>query len=660
MSQGAVSEGDLLWTPSAQRRAGSRMQSYMDWLAAHRGLAFDDYAALHAWSVEDLDGFWRSIADHFEVLLTTPAEGGVALADAQMPGATWFPGATVNHAEHLLRHALDHPDDVALIARDEQGAERRLTYGELRDLTARARVGLLRLGVGRGDRVAAFASNLPETLAAFLATASLGAIWSSCAPEFGVSTVLDRFQQIEPVVLFAVGEYRYGGRLFDRTDALAEIVAGLPSLKSVVRLDTQAWSGFLGPQGGPAVTFDELAFDHPLWVLYSSGTTGLPKAIVQGHGGILLEHLKAIALHSDLGRGDRFFWYTTTGWMMWNYLIAGLLVGSTIVLYDGHPMYPERDALWAMSAATRTTFFGASAPYLMACRKAGLTPGADHDLSALKAVGSTGAPLPADGFAWVYEAVGDDLLLASVSGGTDVCTAFLLSSPTLAVHAGELQCAGLGCDVRAYDPGAASPIDDALGELVLTTPLPSMPTGFWGDDEAGSRLRAAYFGMYPGVWRHGDWVKRVSARASYVVYGRSDSTLNRGGVRMGTSEFYRVVEGLPSVADSLVVDTGGLGKPGRLWLFVQPASPEGLSDAAADEIRRTLRREVSPRHVPDRIVSVPEVPYTLSGKKIEVPIKRILNGDATPEQALSADSLRNPQALQAFLALLEDPDEQGA
>ncbi len=652
MSQRVVSEGDLLWSPSEQRSASSRMQGYMDWLAARRGLAFDDYHALHAWSVQDPDAFWRSLADHFEVRLTTPSDGGVALADAKMPGSAWFPGATVNHAEHLLRHAEEHAQDLCVIARNESGEERRMTYGGLRALTARARVGLLRLGVGRGDRVAAFASNLPETLAAFLATASLGAIWSSCAPEFGVSTVLDRFQQIEPKVLFAVGGYRYGGKDFDRTGALAEIVAGLPTLKAVVRLDTPGWSSFLGPEGGPALTFDELPFNHPLWVLYSSGTTGLPKAIVQGHGGILLEHLKAISLHSDLGRGDRFFWYTTTGWMMWNYLIGGLLVGATIVLWDGHPMYPGQDALWAMASVTKTTFFGGSAPYFMACRKAGMTPGRSHDLSRLRGVGSTGAPLPVEGFAWVYEAVGEDLQLASVSGGTDVCTAFLLGSPTLPVHAGELQCAGLGCGVSAYDPDSASPIDDAVGELVLTSPLPSMPTGFWGDDADQSRLRSAYFEMYPGVWRHGDWVKRVSARNSYVVYGRSDSTLNRGGVRMGTSEFYRVVETLPAIADSLVVDTGGLGKEGRLWLFVQPASPEGLSEAQTAQLRRTLRTEVSPRHVPDEIVAVPEIPYTLSGKKIEVPIKRILTGDAPPDKAVSADSLRNPGALRAFLELL--------
>jgi len=652
-----VAEGDLLWTPSEDRAAGSRLRRYVDWLKTERGLELEDWDALWRWSVDDLDGFWRSVADYFEVRLHAPAPAAIGGRD--MPGARWFEGATLNHAEHLLRRRDDH---VALLARSEDGAERSVTYAELARLTARVADGLRALGVGRGDRVAAFLPNVPEAVAAFLGAASLGAVWSSCAPEFGAESVLDRLRQVEPKILFAVDGYRFGGRWFDRSEVLATIRRGLPSLAATILLRDDpesaapdgclAWDEFQGSAEVP--TFEAVPFDHPLWILYSSGTTGLPKAIVHGHGGILLEHYKALALHGDVGPDDRFFWFTTTGWMMWNFLVGGLLVGATVVLWDGSPVWPRPDALWELAADAGVTWFGASAPYLMACRKGGQRPGAEHDLSRLRAVGSTGAPLPAEGFAWVYDAVGRDLNLASISGGTDVCTAFLLGNPTLPVHAGELQCRGLGCRVEAFSPSGEALVGE-VGELVLTEPMPSMPVAFW-KDPGGRRMRDSYFDTFAGVWRHGDWV-RLTERGSCVVYGRSDSTLNRGGVRMGTSELYRVVEALPEVADSLVVDTGTLDDPGRLWLFVVPAEGADLDDELRRRISAALKAALSPRHVPDRMERVPEVPYTLSGKKIEVPIKRILAG-AQPERAVSADTLRNPRALDAFLALASTPKAQ--
>jgi acetoacetyl-CoA synthetase len=642
--------GRVLWRPPADAGDATRIGRYLRWLAAERGHSFPegDYDALWRWSVEDLDGFWRSVWDHFDLRSSTPV--GPALATAAMPGARWFPGVELNYAAHALRSEGPGP---ALVGLSQSRARVELSRADLAGQVARCRAGLQRLGVGRGDRVAAYLPNIPETVVALLATASLGAVWSSCAPEFGTRSVVDRLRQIEPVVLLAVDGYRYGERVVDRAAEVAAIRDALPSLRAAVtvgyldpgaRLEgTSTWDELLAEPAAPA--HDDVPFDHPLYVLYSSGTTGLPKAIVHGHGGILVEHHKVLALHADLGPGDRFFWFSTTGWMMWNYLVSGLLVGATSVLFDGDPGRPDLGALWRMAAEEGVTFFGTSAPFLLACRKAGIVPSAEADLGALRAVGSTGAPLPAEGFEWVYEAVKPDLLLSSISGGTDVCTAFVGGCPLVPVRAGEISCRYLGARVEAYDE-AGRPLVGEQGELVITAPMPSMPVGFWGDED-GSRYRAAYFEDHPGVWTHGDWITLYPDGAC-VITGRSDATLNRGGVRMGTAELYSVVEALPEVADSLVVHLEDpAGGPGRLILFVAPAGGAPLDDALRDRIRAALRTELSPRHVPDEIHEVPGVPRTLSGKKLEVPVKRILAG-ADPDRAASRGSLANPEVLDAY------------
>jgi acetoacetyl-CoA synthetase len=645
-------EGELLWEPSPEVKQKANLTLFLDWLRRERSRDFPDYASLWEWSVNDLTGFWQSIWDYFGVQATGTASAAV---EGIMPDAHWFPGTSLNYAEHALRRRDAHP---ALVFRGEDGERAELSYAELADLVGRIRKGLVELGVGRGDRVAALLPNRHETVAAFLAVASLGAIWSSCSPEFGAPSVLDRFHQIEPKVLLAVSGYRYGGKWFDRSAELERIVAGLPTVEHTVILG-QAPPALAGKSSSFAelmkrpceLSFERVPFEHPLWVLYSSGTTGLPKPIVHGHGGILLELLKALSLHCDLGENDRFFWFSTTGWMMWNFLVGGLTLGTTLVLYDGSPGFPDLLALFKLAEEERVTYFGTSAPYLLAVQKAGLEPGARHDLSPLRAIGTTGAPLPADGFGWVYRAIKRDLLLGSVSGGTDVCTAFVLSCPLLPVYAGEIQCRGLGAKIEAFDESGRS-VTDAVGELVLTAPLPSMPIFFWGD-EGGARRKQSYFSDYEGVWRHGDWIK-ITPRGSCVIYGRSDSTLNRGGVRMGTSEFYRVVESVPEVADSLVVDTGSLDDAdGRLYLFIVTATGAVLDQSLEQKLKTTIRRELSPRHVPDSIVAVSAVPRTLNGKKLEVPIKRILQGTA-PEKAASPDTLANPKALDAFVALARE------
>jgi acetoacetyl-CoA synthetase len=640
---------EILWQPAADVRERTRIGYYLDALAS-RGRDFAEYDELWRWSVEDLEGFWASVWEFGEVRSSAPL--GPVLSDPQMPGATWFPGTRLNWAEHALRLAHRAGSDEILIAHSETRGRSSVTVDQLREAVARARAGLQRLGVRRGDRVAAILPNIPEAVVALLATASLGAIWTSCAPEFGTRSVVDRFSQVQPKVLLAIDGYRYAGRTVDRSDELAAIRAQLPGLAATVVLPyldagaepipgTISWAELTSQAG--SLEFEQVPFDHPLYVLYSSGTTGLPKPIVHGHGGILLEHLKIHALHHDLGAADRFFWFTTTGWMMWNYLVSGLLVDATLVLYDGSPGHPDLSALWRLAADERITFFGSSAPFLMACRKAGLTPGRELDLTALRGIGSTGAPLPADGFRWVYQAVGDRLQLQSVSGGTDVCTAFVGGSPLVPVWAGEISCRHLGCRIQAFDPGGR-PVIGRQGELVITAPMPSMPVAFWNDPD-GSRYRAAYFDQYPGVWRHGDWIT-ITERGTCVISGRSDATLNRGGVRIGTSEFYAVVEGLPEVADSVVIH---LEEKDELLLFVALREGVELSDELRSRIVAELRRSLSPRHVPDRIMAVPSVPRTLSGKKLEVPIKRILTG-TPPEVAASRGSLANPESLDAFAA----------
>jgi acetoacetyl-CoA synthetase len=629
------------------------MGHYMTWLAENRGLAFDSYAQLWAWSVTDLAGFWASIWHFFEVQAQTPYQD--VLASPTMPGAVWFPGAHLNYAEHALRSTGDR---VLVVSVSQTRNTIELSADELRDQVARVRAGLVRLGVGRGDRVAAYLPNVAEAVVAFLATASLGAIWSSCAPEFGTRSVVDRFRQIEPVVLLTIDGYRNGSTAIDRTADVAAIRSALPSLRSTVVLPyldqdpsripgALPWAELVATNGD--LVFEPVPFDHPLYILYSSGTTGLPKPIVHGHGGMLLEHLKALGLHHDLGERDRFFWFSSTGWMMWNYLVSGLAVGASIVCFDGNPTHPDLSALWQFAAETRVTYFGAGAPFFVACQRDGLNPGRQFDLSRLRGVGSTASPLPPGAFRWVYDAVGPHVHLASMSGGTDVCTALVGGSPLVPVRAGEISCRYLGAKVEAYDP-AGRPVIGTQGELVVTAPMPSMPIGFWRDDD-GSRHREAYFDKYPGVWCHGDWIT-ISETGTCVISGRSDATLNRGGVRVGTAEVYSVVESFAEVSDSLIVHVEGTsdGDLGELLLFVVPAQGIEVDDALRVKINAELLRQLSPGHVPDRIEAVAGIPRTMSGKKLEVPVKRLLQG-AAPETVASWDATANPEALNAFAAL---------
>ena len=640
----------ILWEPPAELVERAQMTRYRRWLERERGMELADYHAMWRWSVQDLEGFWRSIWDYFDV--QSPEPPGDVLADRSMPGAQWFPGTRVNYAEHLLRGKPD--DRVAILHASESRELAEMTWGELRELTARVRAGLVEAGVGRGDRVAAYLPNIPETIAALLATASLGAIWSSAAPEFGARSVIDRFAQIEPKVLLAVDGYRYNGRDHDRREVLAQIEREIPSLERVVVLPYLGhgggdWDEFVG-EAGP-LEFEAVPFDHPLWVLYSSGTTGLPKAIVQGQGGILLEHLKKLVLHADLHEGDRLFWFTTTGWMMWNFLVSGLLSEAAIVLYDGSPAVDDMNVLWDLAAATQMTCFGTSAGYIAACLKAGVEPGRGRDLGALRAVGSTGSPLSPEGFDWIYEHVGRDTWLFSTSGGTDVCTAFVGGVPLLPVYRGELQARALGCAVDAFDENG-NPLVEEVGELVITEPLPSMPVFFWGDED-GSRYRESYFEMYPGVWRHGDWIK-ITSRGTAVIYGRSDSTINRGGVRMGTSEIYRAVLEVDEVVDALVVDVPRDSAEHWMPLFVVLREGVELDDDLVKLIRGRVREDCSPRHVPDEVRQIAEVPRTLSGKALEIPVKKILMG-TEPDRAASRESLANPQSLQYFIELAGSP-----
>jgi len=678
--------GETLWEPSERSVSRARITGYADWLR-RSGPDVSTYDEIWRWSVSEPAAFWASIWDYFDVL--GRRGDGPVLSGGPMPDVSWFAGTTLNYARNALRAAETHPDRTAVIYRSEPGRAGTLSYAELAAEVRRVRAGLRALGVTMGDRVAAYLPNIPEALVGLLAAASLGAIWSSCSPDFGPGSVIDRLEQISPKVLITVDGYPYNGKWFDRRQQVAEIVAKLPSLEAVITMDYRAVSGAAtadGAAGGEgagaepaqapagvqrlswdslpglgaqaADEFQDVPFGHPLWVVYSSGTTGLPKPIVHGHGGVVLEHLKALALHQDLGPDDVFFWYTTTGWMMWNYLAGGLLVGATVVLYDGSAAYPDTDALWRLADETGVTYFGTGAPYLLASMKAGLRPGIEHDLSRLRGVGSTGSPLPPEGFRWVYDAVATgpgapggtggrkaDLVLGSFSGGTDLCTGFVGPCPLLPVRAGVISGRCLGASVEAYDP-AGRPVTGEVGELVITQPMPSMPVGFWNDPD-GKRYRDSYFADYPGVWRHGDWIM-ILPDGGCIIYGRSDATLNRGGVRMGTSEFYRIVEALPEIADSLVVDTGRLGQEGRLLLYVVPAEGHQLDDDLVGRIRSGLRSGLSPRHVPDEIHQVPGIPRTLSGKKLEVPVRKILLGTPVADAA-DPDALANPEVLASFV-----------
>lgn len=649
-------EPKILWEPSSERVRRATLTRYARWL----GREDDRYDELWRWSVEDIEGFWASIWEFFDVRASVPYERILAHPPGrEMPGAEWFPGARLSYAEHIFRDK--DADEVAIRHASELRDLSEWTWGELRERTAAIAQGLRELGVGEGDSVVAYLPNIPETIAAFLACASIGAVWSSAAPEFGVRSVVDRFAQIEPKVLLAVDGYRYSGRDFDRRDEVAAIREQIPSLEHTLMLQylnpptapttdeplqgTLPWSRL--ERDGGELEFAQLAFDHPLWVLYSSGTTGLPKPIVHGQGGILLEQLKQSNLHLDLQRGDNVLWFTTTGWMMWNFLVGVLLTRASIVLYDGNPGHPDLGVLWDLAERAEATYFGTSASFIASCMKAGVEPAAGRDLSRLRSVGSTGSPLSPEGFAWVYEHFAADTWLSSMSGGTDMCTGFVGGVPTLPVYLGELQARSLGAAVEAWDEQGRSLVGE-VGELVITEPMPSMPLYLWGDED-GSRLRDTYFSTYPGVWRHGDWIE-ITERGTAIIYGRSDSTINRGGIRMGTSEIYRAVLALDEVVDALVVDVPREGTEGWMPLFVVLREGDELDEELVARIRARVRNDCSPRHVPDEVYAVAEVPRTLSGKVLEVPVKRILMGHP-PEQAASRDSLANPQALDVFVEL---------
>ncbi len=644
--------GDTLWTPRPDWRETSEIGRLMNWLRDERGVELSDYDELYRWSVNDLEGFWGALWDFFGTRASTPYER--VLAQPTMPGAKWFTGARLNYAEHLLGTEEDR-DRIAVVARSQTRPPREVTFGELRELAGRVRVGLQRLGVSKGDRVAAYMPNIPETLAAFIATASLGAVWATCAPEFGARSVVGRFGQIEPRVLLTVGGYGYRNRYVDRRAEVESVRAQLPTLEHVVNVpfgeatvpDAVSWDD-LTAESAP-LEFEQVPVDHPVYVLFSSGTTGLPKPIVHGHGLQLIEHQKNLGLGWDLKPGGRLLWFSTTAWMMWNALVSALLLRSSIVMLDGDPAWPDLLEQWRLAEELKPSVMGVSPAYLMACRKAGVQMGRECDLSSIRILCTAGSPLPAEGYRYVYEQLGSEVLLSNGSGGTDVCTGLVHGTLGQPVYEGEITGPCLAVDVHAFDEhGNDAPVGE-LGEMVITKPMPSMPVGFWNDPD-GERYMSSYFDRFPGVWRQGDWIK-FTERGSCVITGRSDATLNRGGVRLGTGEFYAVVEDIPEVVDALVVhledDGGGAGE---LLLFVVPQDGAELDEDLRGRIAGALRSELSPRHVPDTIVSVPAIPRTLTGKKLEAPVKRILLGEAA-ERVASRDSLLDPAALDAFVSL---------
>lgn len=648
-----------IWTPTAERIAGSRIHHYMEWLKAERGLGFADYKALWQWSVDDLEGFWSSLWDYFEIKARQPYRQ--VLAQRVVQGAQWFAGSELNFVDHVFRNA--RTDKPAIVHASETSGLLSLSWAELQEQVASMAAHLRSLGISRGDRVGAYVPNTPEAIVAFLATASIGAIWSICSPDMGSRAVLDRFRQIEPKALFAVTSYRYGGKAHDRQDVVSTFAGELPSLRHIILLPgpmgpepseqflttspahvaVSRWTDGLG-NAAPLIV-ESVPFDHPIWVVYSSGTTGLPKAIVHGHGGVLLEILKVLAFHNDLGPSDVFHWYSSTNWVMWNIQLSGLLLGATAAIYDGNPGWPDASALWRFAGAAKVTFFGAGAAFYAGCQKAQVRPRTVGEFAQLRTIGSTGSPLSPESYAWIYAELGPDVWLTPMSGGTDFCSAFVGGVPILPVFPGEMQCRCLGADVHAYDD-AGHDLIDAVGELVCASPMPSMPLYLWNDPD-GSRYHHSYFDTYPGIWRHGDWI-RITPRGGAVIYGRSDATINRFGLRLGTSEIYRAVEELPEVLDSLVIDMEYLGRDSYMPLFVVLRPGLELDQALKDRINQAIRSAVSPRFLPNEIFQVPEVPRTMTGKKLEVPVKKIFLGQP-PEKVVNPGALASQGSMNWYV-----------
>ncbi len=644
-----------LWSPSRAQVDRSNMTRFREMINRRHTLSLANYGELYQWSIDCPDLFWAAMWDFGEIVHSRPYDT-VVQDFRKFPGAEWFPGTRMNFAENLLRYRDQRP---AVVFWGEAGERRELSYQELAGLTARAARGLKQAGVGEGDRVVGFIPNIPEAVVAMLAAASLGAVWSSCSPDFGIQGVLDRFGQIRPKVLFTADGYRYNGKRFDSLDPVAGVLGHIPSVDLTIVIPytreepstgaapgkVMTWETFLGPEQVPDLTFAQRPFDHPLFIMYSSGTTGLPKCMVHGAGGTLIQHLKEHLLHGDLKREDRIFYFTTCGWMMWNWLVSALATGATVLIFDGNPFYPDPDILWRMAEQEGATVFGTSARYLAALENAGIKPGSRFDLKALRMITSTGSPLPPEGFDYVYRDIKRDLCLASISGGTDIISCFALGNPAGPVFRGELQCRGLGMKVQAFDP-EGHPVIGQKGELVCTAPAPSMPIYFW-DDEDGRKYRSAYFESFPGVWSHGDYIE-ISETGGVIIYGRSDATLNPGGVRIGTAEIYRQVETLPEISDSLVIAQEWQGDQ-RVVLFVAPAPGVTFDQALADKIKAVIRKNASPRHVPAKIIPVADIPYTISGKKVEIAVRNIIHG----KPVLNRDALKNPEALDAYANLEE-------